>query len=41
MPMAGEAMVTVPGFGFAIPNQAAELLNGSQNGIPCMAEAYV
>jgi hypothetical protein len=41
MPMAGEALVTVPGFGFAIPNQAAELLNGSQHGIPFMAEAYV
>lgn len=41
MPMAGEALVTVPGFGFAIPNQAAELLNGSQHGIPFMSEAYV
>jgi hypothetical protein len=34
-------MVTIPGFGFAIPNQAAELLNGAQNGIPFMTEAYV
>lgn len=34
-------MVTVPGFGFAIPNQAAELLDGSQNGVPFMTEAYV
>jgi len=34
-------LVTVPGFGFAIPNQAAELLNGSQNGIPFLTEAYV
>lgn len=34
-------MVTVPGFGFAIPNQAAELLEGSQGGIPFMLEAYV
>jgi hypothetical protein len=34
-------MVTVPGFGFAIPNQAAELLNGSQNGVPFLVEAYV
>jgi hypothetical protein len=34
-------MVTIPGFGFAIPNQAAELLNGSQAGIPFMSEAYV
>jgi hypothetical protein len=40
--MAGEiATVTLPGFGFAIPNQAAQLLEGSQNGIPFMAEAYV
>ena len=39
--MAGEiATVTMPGFGFAIPNQAAELLNGSQNGVPFMAEAF-
>jgi hypothetical protein len=34
-------MVTLPGFGFAIPNQAAELLQGAQNGIPFMTEAYV
>jgi hypothetical protein len=34
-------MVTIPGFGFAIPNQAAELLNGSQNGVPFLVEAYV
>jgi hypothetical protein len=34
-------MVTMPGFGFAIPNQAAELLNGSQGGVPFMSEAYV
>jgi hypothetical protein len=34
-------MVTMPGFGFAIPNQAAELLEGSQNGVPFMTEAYV
>jgi len=38
---AGDDMVTVPGFGFAIPNQAAELLNGSQNGIPFLIEAFV
>lgn len=37
----GEDMVTPPGFGFAIPAQAAELLDGSQNGMPFMAEAYV
>ena len=39
--MGADDMVTIPGFGFAIPNQAAELLNGSQNGIPFMQEAYV
>jgi hypothetical protein len=38
---AGQDMVTVPGFGFAIPNQAAELLEGSQNGVPFMLEAFV
>jgi hypothetical protein len=41
MPMAGEPAVMVPGFGFAIPNRAAELLNGSQAGIPFMSEAYL
>ncbi len=39
--MGGEEMTTPPGFGFAIPNQAAELLAGSQNGIPFLSEAYV
>ncbi len=33
-------MVTPPGFGFAIPNQAAELLDGSQGGVPFMSEAF-
>lgn len=41
MPMAGELPVAVPGFGFAIPARATELLNGSQNGIPFAAEGYV
>jgi hypothetical protein len=41
LPMGGGEMVTVPGFGFAIPNMAAELLNGSQGGIPFLSEAYV
>jgi hypothetical protein len=41
LPMGGGEMVTVPGFGFAIPNMAAELLNGSQNGVPFLTEAYV
>jgi uncharacterized phiE125 gp8 family phage protein len=39
--MGGEDMVTLPGFGFAIPNMAAELLDGSQNGIPFLSEAFV
>jgi hypothetical protein len=34
-------MTVIPGFGFAIPNQAAELLNGSQDGVPFMQEAFV
>jgi hypothetical protein len=34
-------LVTPPGFGFAIPNMAAELLNGMQNGMPFRSEAYV
>jgi hypothetical protein len=34
-------MVTMPGFGFAIPNQAAELLDGSQGGIPFIQQAYL
>jgi hypothetical protein len=38
---AGDDMVTMPGFGFAIPNQAAELLQGAQNGVPFMQEAFV
>lgn len=37
----GDDMVTLPGFGFAIPNQAAELLDGSQDGMPFMNEAFV
>lgn len=37
----GDEMTMIPGFGFAIPNRAAELLNGSQNGIPFMQEAYL
>lgn len=41
MPMAGEPAMAVPGFGFAIPARAAELLNGSQDGIPFACEAYV
>jgi hypothetical protein len=41
LPMGGGEMVTVPGFGFAIPNMAAELLNGSQGGVPFLSEAYL
>jgi hypothetical protein len=41
MPMGGEQLVTVPGFGYAVPNAAAELLDGSQDGIPFTVEAYV
>jgi len=41
LPMGGGEMVSVPGFGFAIPNMAAELLNGSQDGIPFISEAYI
>jgi hypothetical protein len=36
-----DEMVTMPGFGFAIPNQAAEILNGSLNGMPFLLEAYL
>jgi hypothetical protein len=39
-PLMGEEMTTLPGFGFAIPNQAAELLDGAQNGMAYRAEAY-
>jgi len=39
--MGGEEMTTIPGFGFAVPNMAAELLNGSQGGIPFLDEAFV
>jgi len=41
LPMGGGEMVTVPGFGFAIPNMAAELLDGSFGGVPFLAQAYV
>jgi hypothetical protein len=41
MPMGGGDMTTPPGFGFAVPNEAAELLNGSQGGIPFLDQVYV
>ena len=39
--LGGGDMVTMPGFGFAIPNMAAELLDGSFNGLPFANEAFV
>lgn len=39
--MGGDETVTLPGWGYAIPNRAAELLHGSYNGMPFMLEAYV
>ncbi len=41
LPMGGGEMVQVPGFGFLVPNMAAEMLAGSQNGVPFLSEAYV
>jgi hypothetical protein len=38
---ASDDMVTLPGWGFAIPNQAAELLDGMQDGMSFILEAYV
>jgi hypothetical protein len=40
MPMAGEQPVMVPGFGFAIPARAAELLQGTLNGIPFADQVF-
>ncbi len=39
--MGGQEMVTPPGFAFAIPNRAAELLDGSLNGMPFRSEAFI
>jgi hypothetical protein len=39
--MGGMDMIQPPGFSFAIPNRAAELLNGTINGMPLRLEAYV
>jgi hypothetical protein len=39
--MGADDMAMMPGFHFAIPNQAAEILNGSLYGVPFMLEAYV
>jgi hypothetical protein len=41
LPMGGGEMVQIPGFGFLVPNLAAEMLNGSQGGVPFISEAYV
>jgi len=41
LPMGGGEMVQVPGFGFLVPNMAAEMLAGSQNGVPFLSEAFV
>jgi hypothetical protein len=38
--MGGAELVTLPGWGFAIPARAAELLNGSQGGIPFRQEVF-
>jgi hypothetical protein len=39
--MGGLELTTVPGFSFAIPSRAAELLNGTVNGMPMRQEAYI
>ena len=39
--MGGMDMTTIPGFAFAIPNRAAELLDGAQDGMRFRQEAYV
>ena len=39
--MGGMDMTTIPGFAYAIPNRAAELLDGMQDGMPFRQEAYV
>jgi len=39
--MGGQDLVQVPGFGFLIPNRAAEALNGTVNGMPLRLEAYI
>jgi hypothetical protein len=38
--MGGEETVLLPGWGFAVPRQAAELLNGSLGGIPFRLEVF-
>ena len=41
LPMGGGEMTQVPGFGFLVPNLAAEMLSGSQGGVPFLSEAYL
>jgi hypothetical protein len=41
MPMGGADTVTPPWLGFAIPNRALELLNGSQDGMAYACEAFI
>jgi hypothetical protein len=40
LPMGGGEMVQIPGFGFLVPNMAAEMLAGSQGGVPFLSQAY-
>jgi len=39
--MGGMDLTTVPGFAFAIPNRAAELLNGMQDGMKYQQEVFI
>jgi hypothetical protein len=39
--MGGAELAQVPGFGFSIPNRAAELLDGQQNGMRFALEAFI
>jgi hypothetical protein len=41
LPMGGGEMVAIPGFGFLVPNMAAEMLAGSQGGVPFLSEAFI
>ena len=40
MPIGGD-LTQVPGFGYLVPNQAADLLAGAQAGVPFLAEVYL
>jgi hypothetical protein len=41
VPMGGGDLVQIPGFGFMVPNLAAEMLAGSQGGVPFISEAFL